>query len=112
MDLCAGPIQNSPQAGELRRQVVWKIANEKPAVVRQVGIGDATVYHIVIEIPDDVMAEKAAAGDNAEADIRVAQGLENAIAVNSADRVQNNGEREGGTFAVFALQNEALVAGK
>src|SRR6266446_1115699 len=104
-----GLVENFTQALDLRREIMGVIADEKAAIVRDVGIADFP-RAVVVEVADHVVPQEVAAGDDAIADIRLLQRRHDLGAVDAKARVEDDREAEPRAAAVFALDDETLVA--
>src|SRR5712692_6090444 len=100
-----GCVENFAQALDLRREIVGVIADEKAAVMRDVGIADFT-HAVVVEVADHVVPQEVAASDDAIADIRLLQRRHDVGAVDAKARVEDDREAKARAAAVFTLDDE------
>src|SRR5258708_31561729 len=95
MPSVAGAIQHLVQALDLRPEIGWMVADEEAMVVGSVGVRRRPADNLVVEVLDGGVPEEVPAGADAEADIRLLERGEDALARDVALRIEGARAREG-----------------
>jgi hypothetical protein len=105
-------VQNLTQPDQLRREVDRVVANEETKIVGRIGARDSAADHIEVIELHDVMTQEITARDDAKADLGLGQRCEDAPAVGTSSRIEDDGERESRRTSILALDDEAVISGK
>src|SRR5262245_11789849 len=106
--LLSGSSEHAPQNGNFLCEIVRVVADEKTAIVCDVGVLDFS-SDLIVEVPDGVVAQEAAARNHAKSNAGAAQRIHHGIPVDPHRWIQDERETEPGTSAILPLEDEAVV---
>src|SRR6187549_1193272 len=102
-------VEHFAKPVDLGSKVARMVADEEPAIVRDVGIDDRP-GGVVVEVFDRFMTEKAPARNHPESNTGRAQRSHNPAPVKIDRRVQDQRETEPRAAPVLLLNDEAIIA--